>query len=76
MQPQNQPQIKLQLEQTTAFKCKACGKEVFRQIFFLRSVPALLSPTMRPEIVPVPSFMCIKCDTIAELNPKTTEKPQ
>lgn len=71
-----QDQIRVNLEQTAPLKCKACGKEIFRQVFFLRTIPALLSPTLKAEIVPVPSFMCIKCDTIAALNPKKPEKSQ
>ncbi len=71
-----QPDIRVNLEQTAAYKCKACGKEIFRQVFFLRTIPALLSPTLKAEIVPVPSFMCVSCDFIAELNPKKPDKSQ
>lgn len=69
-------QVRVNLEQTAAYKCKACGKEIFRQVFFLRTIPALLSPTLKAEIIPVPSFMCVSCDVIAELNQKKPEKPQ
>lgn len=72
MQPQQQ-QIKL--EQTTEVKCK-CGNETFEQVFFLRQVPALLSPTLRAEIFHVPAFRCMRCKNIADLNPKKPEKTQ
>jgi len=72
-------QIKINLEQTKPLKCKndlgfvnggQCNGEVFSQVFFIRIVPALLSPTMREEIVPVPAFRCVKCNFVAELTQK------
>jgi len=72
-------QIKINLEQTRPLTCKnntgfgsksECGGEVFSQVFFIRVVPALLSPTMREEIIPVPAFRCVKCNFVAELTQK------
>ena len=71
----NQP-IQIPLDRTTPHQCKACKGELFEQVNFLRIVPALLSPTGRKEIFPVPAFRCSKCKIIADLNPVTIEKPQ
>lgn len=72
-------QINIPLEQTKPYKCTqvvaligggTCGSEQFSQVYFLREIPALISPTMRKEIAPVPVFKCIKCGAIADLNQK------
>lgn len=52
--------INIKLEQTQAYNC-TCGNAVFEQVYFLRIVPALLSPTMKPEKVPFPVFRCTNC---------------
>jgi hypothetical protein len=68
--------IQISLDKTNPYQCIACKGELFEQVNFLRIVPAILSPTMRKEIFPVPAFRCCKCKIIADLNPVTIEKPQ
>lgn len=71
----NQP-IQIPLDRTTPHQCKACKSELFEQVNFLRIVPALLSPTGRKEIFPVPAFRCCKCKIIADMSQKEPLKPQ
>lgn len=68
---QNQ-HIQIRIDQTEELKCK-CGNATFIQVAFLRVVPALLSPTLKPEMMPIPAFQCVSCQRIAEI-PQKKEK--
>jgi hypothetical protein len=68
--------IQISLDKTTAFQCTACKGELFEQVNFLRIVPAIISPTMKKEIFPVPAFRCCKCKILADLNQKEAVKIQ
>lgn len=71
-----QQPIQISMDKTTAVVCEFCKSEQFQQIFYLRQVPALLSPTMKAEIFPVPAFQCVKCKKVAEMNQKKSPKIQ
>jgi hypothetical protein len=64
--------ININLNQTQPFIC-ACGSEQFENFVFLRIIPAIISPTMRPELLPVPAFRCIKCKKPVQFVPKKPE---
>jgi hypothetical protein len=66
-------QINLSL--TESIQCD-CGNETFNQIFFIRRLPAVVSPTLRTEMMPLPSFECRRCRKIIDLEQKKTEKTQ
>lgn len=76
----NQPiNVNVDITRTKALACQrkvgligdaVCGSEEFTQVFFVRVLPAFLSPTMREEIIPLPAFKCVKCGMIAELSQK------
>ena len=68
--------VNLKLEQTKPVKCPKCGCEAFQEIKFMREVPGILSPTMKPEIVPVPGMECRKCHSVYEFGKITSEKVQ
>jgi len=65
--------VQIPLNQTIGYACKACKNETFDMVYFIRVVPAIISPTLKAEFMPMPAFQCSKCTTIAELNPKTSE---
>lgn len=67
--------VKIDFSLTESLKCK-CGNEIFLQVFFIRIIPAIVSPTLRRELAPVPAFQCTKCKTIADMNQKQPEKIQ
>ena len=45
--------------------CKKCGANVFETVVTLKKVPANVSPTKKPAVVPIPIFRCCAC---GELN--------
>ena len=47
-------------------KCENCGSIYFRQVNTFKRLSALLSPTGKEQIVPVPTFRCDDCGFINE----------
>ena len=67
-----QPGLKVDLSQTTAVSCEACGHDVFVPAFKMRKMSALLSPHGKETIIPMNVFACAKCGHINDaFLPKT-----
>lgn len=56
----------LKLEDMTDIICENCGCRYFNQVHAFKRVSALLSPTGKEQIMPVPSFRCSDCGHINE----------
>ena len=59
-----QPGLKVDLSQTTAVSCEACGHDVFVPAFKMRKMSALLSPHGKETMIPMQVFACAKCGNI------------
>ena len=59
-----QPQMKVDISQTTAVSCEECNHDVFVPAFKMRRMSALLSPTGQEARIPIPMFACEKCGHI------------
>tara|TARA_R110000823_G_C15486818_1_gene451445 strand:+ start:233 stop:451 length:219 start_codon:yes stop_codon:yes gene_type:complete len=59
-----QPQMQVDLSQTTEVICEKCENTTFNYIFKIRKLSALLSPTGEPTMIPMQVFACTKCDGI------------
>ena len=46
--------------------CEQCGSKYFRQVQAFKRISALISPTGKEQIVPVPTFRCDECGFINE----------
>ena len=69
-----QPGLNIDLSQTTAETCESCGNDTFVQVYKMRKLSALLSPTGKPTMIPIQIFACAKCGHInPEFLPKETE---
>jgi DNA-directed RNA polymerase subunit RPC12/RpoP len=66
--------VNVDVSRTKGLKCPHCGNEMFYQVAFLREVPAILSPTMKPEVVPAQAFQCTKCLKAYEWNVKLPDR--
>ena len=44
--------------------CPSCGSKLFIEAVALKKLSAILSPTGREEIVPIPTFVCVECGTV------------
>ena len=58
--------INIKPEDLKDIVCEQCGGKYFRQVNAFKRLSALLSPTGKEQIVPVPSFRCDDCGYINE----------
>jgi len=55
--------------------CEECGGKIFRQASMFKKLSALISPTGKEQIVPIPVFRCDDCGHINnEFLPKSQKK--
>ena len=59
-----QPQMNIDFSQTTAETCEKCCNDTFVQVYQMRKLSALLSPTGQEAMIPVQVFACAKCGHI------------
>ena len=59
-----QPGLNIDISQTTAEVCEACGNNTFVQVYQMRRLSALLSPTGQETKIPIQMFACHKCGHI------------
>ena len=59
-----QPQMQVDMSQTTAEICEKCENETFIQVYQMRKLSALLSPTGQESMIPIQVFACAKCGNI------------
>ena len=59
-----QPQLNIDLSQTTEEVCEACENTTFTQAYKMRKLSALLSPMGQESMIPIQVFVCAKCGHI------------
>ena len=59
-----QPQMNIDMSQTTAEVCEKCENDTFIQVFMMRRLSALLSPAGQESMIPIQAFACAKCGHI------------
>ena len=64
MMNNQQPQMNIDFSQTTAEICEECGNDTFVQVYQMRKLSALLSPTGQEAMIPIQIFACAKCGYI------------
>lgn len=67
--------VQVDINKTEALKC-GCGNETFTQVIFLRKISALISPTGKAEIIPMPAYKCERCKNIADIQQLLTDGTQ
>jgi len=64
---QQQPQsINLKADDLDDIVCENCDGQIFREASMFKRLSALLSPTGKEQIVPIPIFRCDDCGHINE----------
>lgn len=66
MSNEQQPQMNVDFSQTTGLECDKCKNDKFVQVFYIRKLSALLSPSGEESLIPVPTFACAKCGHVNE----------
>jgi len=64
MEPTQGP--RLRVEDLTDIVCEHCGGRFFKEVNAFKRVPALISPTGKEQIIPVPTFRCDDCGHVNE----------
>ena len=64
MMNREQPGLQVDLSQTTAEVCEKCENDTFQQVYQMRKLSALLSPTGTEAMIPIQIFACAKCGHI------------
>lgn len=57
-------QLNVSIEKTLPIVCESCGNDTFTQALYLRKVSALLTGTGQEGVVPIPTFVCTKCNYV------------
>ena len=63
--PQPQ-QINIDLSKATDITCDNCGNMTFEDVFMMKHLSAILSPTGKAGNVPIPTFACVSCGYVNE----------
>ena len=59
-----QPGLNVDFSQTTEECCESCGNNTFVQVYQMRKLSALLSPTGQEAMIPIQVFACVECNHI------------
>ena len=59
-----QMQMNIDFSQTTAELCEKCENDTFQQVYRMRKLSKLLSPTGTEAMIPIQVFACAKCGHI------------
>jgi len=60
----NEQQMNIDFSQTTSEVCEKCENDTFQQVYRMRKLSALLSPTGQESMIPIQVFTCTKCGHI------------
>ena len=63
-QQQQQQQVGAMLENATDIACEKCKKTAFSQVWFIKRVSPLASPSGAEVTIPIQSFQCASCGNI------------
>jgi hypothetical protein len=63
---ENQQQLKIGMEETTALTCDECGSELFREATMIRKASRFITGTPQDALIPIPVFACLKCNHVNE----------
>jgi uncharacterized Zn finger protein len=64
MNNQQQPPMNIDLSMAQDVTCENCGNYTFNEVVLMKRISALLSPTGKEAIVPIPTFACNACGFI------------
>ena len=64
MNNEQQQQMNIDFSQTTAEVCEKCENDTFVQVYRMRKLSTLLSPTGQETMIPIQVFACAKCSHI------------
>ena len=71
---QDPTQLKINASDLKDICCEECGGKIFRSVHMFKRLSAIISPTGKEQIVPIPVFRCDDCGHInSEFLPKDSD---
>ena len=64
MNKEQQPQMNVDFSKTETISCEKCENDTFIQVYKMRKLSALLSPTGKETMIPIQVFACANCNHI------------
>ena len=64
MMNREHPGLNIDFSQTTAEVCESCENDTFVQVYQMRKLSPLLSPTGQETMIPIQVIACAKCGHI------------
>lgn len=64
--PRQMQQQMPDLSNATDVICENCSNLTFQEVILLKKVSALVSPTGKEGLVPIPTFSCVACGWVNE----------
>jgi uncharacterized Zn finger protein len=64
MNTPQQPKLNVDLSKAQDVTCDNCGNYTFQEVVLMKKISALVSPTGKEGIVPIPVFACNACGFI------------
>lgn len=61
---QQAPKLNISLDKTTPLVCEECEGQVFQEAILLRKASKFLTGTTQDALVPIPTFVCTKCNHV------------
>lgn len=61
-----QQNINIDISNSTEIVCSECGNKTFNQVYLLRKISAVLSPTGQELLIPIMVYECSGCSKIVE----------
>lgn len=46
--------------------CPKCGSKLFKEVYALKKISTIISPTGKEETIPIPFYACAECGTIPD----------
>jgi DNA-directed RNA polymerase subunit RPC12/RpoP len=63
---QQQMNLNVSLDKTSAISCNKCGSQVFQEGVMLRKASRLLTGTAQDALIPIQVFACMQCGSVNE----------
>ncbi len=56
-----------QIQNAKNVSCEKCNNQIFKQVFVIKHISALLTQSGKDMMAPVPIFVCFKCDHVNKI---------
>ena len=66
----NQQQLQItpdMIKNASGVSCDECGNITFKEVLTFKKISAILSPTGKEEVVPMPIVACEKCGKVSSI---------